>query len=66
MVQENAKNSPAAANGLFMMVSFIARSGIVIFVGVIGDHIGLRSTYTICAIMGLFGIPFIFLIKGKN
>jgi MFS transporter, FSR family, fosmidomycin resistance protein len=66
MVQENAKNSPAAANGLFMMVSFIARSGIVIFVGVIGDHIGLRSTYAICAIMGLFGIPFIFLIKGKN
>ncbi len=66
MVQENAKNSPAAANGIFQMVSFIARSGIVILVGVIGDHIGLRSTYIICSIMGLCGIPFIFLIKGKN
>ncbi len=66
MVQENAKNSPAAANGILQMISFIARSGIVILVGVMGDHIGLRSTYTICSVMGLFGIPFIFLIKEKT
>jgi FSR family fosmidomycin resistance protein-like MFS transporter len=30
MVQERAVRSPAAANGLFMMVAFIARSTIVV------------------------------------
>jgi FSR family fosmidomycin resistance protein-like MFS transporter len=66
MVQENAKSNPAAANGLFMMVAFIARSAIVVIVGVIGDHIGLRATYCISAVMGFFGIPFIFMIRKYN
>ncbi len=66
MVQENAKSNPAAANGLFMMVAFIARSAIVVIVGVIGDHIGLRATYCISAMMGFLGIPFIFMIRRYN
>ncbi len=66
MIQENAGKNPAAANGLFMMVSFIARSAIVVVVGIIGDHIGLHATYCISAGMGLLGIPFIFLIKSRR
>ncbi len=62
MVQENAKNSPAAANGLFMMVSFIARAGIVVVVGMIADRIGLHTTFIISAGMGLLGIPFILML----
>jgi len=62
MVQENAKNSPSAANGLFMMASFMARSLIVVFVGMIADHIGLRATYLISAGMGLLSIPFILML----
>jgi len=65
MVQENAEGAPAAANGLFMMISFLARSAIVVVVGIIGDHIGLHATYCISAALGLFGIPFIFMLPGR-
>jgi FSR family fosmidomycin resistance protein-like MFS transporter len=60
LVQEHARNAPAAANGLFMMISFIARSAVVVLVGFTADRIGLQATYLISAAMGLIGIPFIF------
>jgi len=66
MVQENARNSPSAANGLFMMASFLARSFIVVFVGMIADRIGLHNTYLISAGMGLLGIPFIFMLPHER
>ena len=66
MVQEHAKNSPAAANGMFMMVSFLARSAIVVVVGMIADRIGLHATYLISAGMGLLGIPFILMLPKKD
>ena len=65
LVQEHAKRSPAAANGLFMMISFIARSAVVVVVGFIADRIGLQTTYLISAAMGLIGIPFIFKLPRK-
>jgi FSR family fosmidomycin resistance protein-like MFS transporter len=65
LVQEHARYSPAAANGLFMMISFIARSAVVVVVGFIADRIGLQSTYLISAAMGLIGIPFIFRLPKK-
>ena len=65
LVQEHAKSSPAAANGFFMMVSFMARSAIVVVVGFIADLIGLRATYFISAIMGLLAIPFILMLPKK-
>ncbi|MBW1828095.1 MAG: MFS transporter [Deltaproteobacteria bacterium] len=66
MVQEHAKDSPAAANGMFMMVSFLARSAIVVIVGLIADRIGLHATYLISAGMGLLGIPFILMLPKKD
>ncbi len=65
LVQEHAKKSPAAANGLFMMVSFMARSAVVVIVGFIADLIGLRATYILSAFMGLLGMPFIFKLPRK-
>jgi FSR family fosmidomycin resistance protein-like MFS transporter len=65
LIQEHAKNSPAAANGFFMMVSFMARSAIVVVVGFIADLFGLRATYFISAIMGLLAIPFILMLPKK-
>jgi FSR family fosmidomycin resistance protein-like MFS transporter len=66
LVQENAQKSPAAANGFFMMVSFLARSAIVVLVGFVADHIGLQATYFFSAAMGLAGIPFIFMLPEKR
>lgn len=65
MVQENATRSPAAANGLFMMISFIARSAVVVAVGFIADMIGLRATYLLSALTGAIGIPFILMLPKK-
>ncbi len=67
LVQEHAKGSPSAANGFFMMISFLARSAIVVVVGFLGDQVGLRNTYFICSIIGLAGIPLVFsLPRDKN
>ena len=66
MVQDNAKTSPAAANGFFMMISFIARSAVVVIIGWLGDLFGLRETYFISSAAGLIGIPFIFFLPKKN
>jgi FSR family fosmidomycin resistance protein-like MFS transporter len=65
LVQENAGHSPAAANGLFMMISFMARSAVVVVVGFIADRIGLNATYLISAAMGLIGIPFVLMLPRK-
>ena len=65
LVQENARHSPAAANGLFMMISFMARSAVVVVVGFIADRIGLNAAYLISAAMGLIGIPFVLMLPRK-
>ena len=59
LVQEHAGSSPSAANGFFIMISFIARSAVVIVVGFIADQIGLQATYFLSAILGLAAIPFV-------
>ncbi len=66
MIQENSQHSASAANGVFMMISFLARSATVVLVGVAGDLIGLQTTFFICGVIGLAGIPFVFSIKQKK
>jgi len=65
LVQEHAKSSPSAANGLYMMVSFMARSAMVVLVGLISDTIGLRAAYLVSAGLGLTAIPFILKLPRK-
>jgi FSR family fosmidomycin resistance protein-like MFS transporter len=57
MVQEHARSSPSASNGFFMMMAFVARSAVVVLVGFVADLIGLRTTFLICALLGLLAIP---------
>lgn len=59
LVQENATHSPSAANGLFMMISFLSRSAVVVIVGIFGDLIGLKPTFVLFALIGLIGLPFV-------
>jgi FSR family fosmidomycin resistance protein-like MFS transporter len=62
LIQEHCQSSPAIANGIFMMVSFMARSSVTVIVGYMGDIIGLQSTYIGSAFLGLLGIPFILML----
>ena len=63
MVQEYSKDGSSAANGVFMMISFLARSGVVVLVGFVADLVGLKTTFIICGIIGLAGIPLVFCIE---
>lgn len=63
IIQEQSKGSPSAANGLFMMISFITRSIAIVMVGGIADIIGLEKMYLVCAFIGLMGLPFILKLK---
>ncbi|MFH1152537.1 MAG: MFS transporter [Pseudomonadota bacterium] len=63
LVQENAGASPAAANGLFMMVSFVVRSITIVVVGTIGDITGLETMFVFSAIIGFLAIPFLMKLK---
>lgn len=60
LVQEKAGDSPSAANGLFMMISFLGRSAVVVIVGMTGDLIGLRTTFVLFSLVGFLGLPFVF------
>jgi FSR family fosmidomycin resistance protein-like MFS transporter len=66
LVQEHGTHSPATANGLFMMASFLARSSVVVVVGFLGDLMGLEATYICSALLGMVGIPFIFLLPAEK
>ena len=60
LVQEHAGKSPSAANGLFMMISFLSRSAVVVIIGMAGDLIGLKAAFVIFALVGFIGLPFVF------
>jgi hypothetical protein len=44
-----------------MMISFALRSAVIPIVGAIGDAIGLRDTYLVCAAAAVAGVPFVLL-----
>jgi FSR family fosmidomycin resistance protein-like MFS transporter len=66
MIQEASKNGSSSANGVFMMMSFLARSAVVVLVGFVGDLLGLERTFLLCAISGLLGIPLIFTLPASG
>ncbi len=59
IIQENAKQNPSAANGLFMMASFAVRSFAVVLVGGIGDAAGMENMFIVSAAIGFLAIPFL-------
>ncbi len=63
MIQEESTGGSSAANGVFMMISFLARSAVVVVVGFCADIFGLQQTYILCSVLGLAGIPFILCLK---
>ena len=65
LVQEHAGDSPAAANGMFMMIAFLARSSVVVLIGLIADYSGLQTAYLVSAAAGLIGIPFILMLPAR-
>jgi FSR family fosmidomycin resistance protein-like MFS transporter len=59
LVQESFPENRALANGLYMALSFVIRSGAVMALGVVGDLFGLRLAFAASAIIPLLGLPLI-------
>lgn len=57
IVQEQHPDNRATANGLFLSLTFLVRSGVVLIVGSIGDAAGLRAAFLISALVALLSLP---------
>ena len=66
LAQESLPENRALANGVYMSLSFILRSGVVVVLGALGDLFGLRLAFTASAVIPLLGLPLIFLLPGKR
>lgn len=62
IIQEHGRDHPATANGLYMSAGFLIRSGVIVVVGAIADRWGLRTAFRWSAWLGLFGLPFVWLL----
>jgi MFS transporter, FSR family, fosmidomycin resistance protein len=65
-IQQVFPEQRALANGLYMAFTFVIRSFIVILIGWMGDRIGLRDAFLVCAAVTLLGLPFILLTASSS
>jgi len=66
LVQESYPENRALANGIYMALGFIIRSAMVLVIGMIGDHLGLRTAFYVSAVLMVVGIPFIYLLPDRK
>ena len=68
LVMEQAGSHRSTANGVFTAMSFAIRASIVVLVGLLGDLLGLRTAFLVCAVIALAGIPFAWMLprSGKQ
>jgi FSR family fosmidomycin resistance protein-like MFS transporter len=66
LVQETSPQNRALANGTYMSLSFLIRSGVVVLVGAMGDLWGMRAAFIVSAIIPLLGLPFLRLLPARR
>ena len=66
LVQESFPDNRALANGIYMSLSFLIRSGAVVVVGAMGDLWGMRLAFGVCAAIPLLGLPFLLLLPAQR
>jgi len=66
LVQESLPGNRALANGLYMAVSFVLRSGVILVIGLIGDAFNLRWAFAVSAVMALVGLPLASWLPGSS
>lgn len=66
LVQESFPRNRALANGVYMALNFLLRSGVIVVMGAMGDLFGMRLTFAVSAVMPLLGLPFILLFSSER
>jgi FSR family fosmidomycin resistance protein-like MFS transporter len=62
LVQESCPDNRAMANGMLLAISFVLESGSSIVMGALGDIFGLRTAFTLSAVILLLGSPLVRLL----
>jgi FSR family fosmidomycin resistance protein-like MFS transporter len=66
LVQDHYPEHRAMANGLYMALSFVIRSAVLVLIGLAGDTWGLRAAFFASGLIALLAIPGILLLTAKN
>jgi FSR family fosmidomycin resistance protein-like MFS transporter len=66
MVQESFPNNRALANGVYMALGFVIRSGMIVAWGALGDWLGLRWAFAASAAAPLLGLPLVLLLPKRS
>jgi FSR family fosmidomycin resistance protein-like MFS transporter len=65
LVQESFPRNRALANGTYMSINFLIRSGVVILLGALSDRFGLHQMYAASAVIMVGAIPLLFLLPNR-
>ena len=66
LVQHLNSRRPAFLNSIYFTLGFFINTTGILLVGVVGDHVGLETTFEICATLPLFSLLFLFLIPKQS
>jgi FSR family fosmidomycin resistance protein-like MFS transporter len=66
LVQESFPRNRALANGVYMSLSFLIRSGAIVAVGVMADRWDMRVAFAVSAVIPLLGLPFLLLLPSRK
>ncbi len=66
LVQESFPNNRTLANGMYMALSFVFRSIVVLLVGWVGDMWGLRTAFALAAAAPLLALPLLKWLPARN
>ncbi len=66
LVQESCPQNRALANGIYMSLSFVIRSGVVVLVGAMSDMWGMRLAFVACALVQLLALPLLLLLPKRK
>ena len=67
LVQDiGGEKKPVFINSIYMTISFITSALSVLISGLLGDWLGLVTTYKIAAVIALGAIPFVLLLKNEK
>lgn len=66
LVQDVSKGLPVFMNSIYLTISFISSAIAVVFAGVMGDWLGLETTYLVSSVLALGAVPFVFMLKKRK
>lgn len=66
LVQDHLPEYRSLANGVYMAWAFIAQSAAAFIIGVLGDHLGLQTTFFWMAFLSLFSVIGVLLLPKQS